>query len=65
MARHIYPTENSERVTSGDKIGFTVRIKSSYATDKRFEYKLSIVNPQTGAVVSSVANDKITVPSTL
>lgn len=58
-----YPTENSERVTSGDKIGFTVRIKSSYATDKRFEYKLSIVNPQTGAVVSSVANDKITVPS--
>lgn len=58
-----YPTENSERVTSGDKIGFTVRIKSSYATDKRFEYKLSVVNPQTGAVVSSVANDKITVPS--
>lgn len=58
-----YPTENSERVTSGDKIGFTVRIKSAYATDKRFEYKLSVVNPQTGAVVSSVANDKITVPS--
>lgn len=58
-----YPTENSERVASGDKIGFTVRIKSSYATDKRFEYKLSVVNPQTGDVVSSVANDKITVPS--
>lgn len=58
-----YPLEGSERVTSGDKIDFAVRIKSSYATDKRFEYKLSIVNPQTGAVVASIASDKITVQS--
>lgn len=58
-----YPVADSERVTSGDKIDFSVRIKSSYATDKRFEYKLSIINPQTGTVVSPIANDKITVPS--
>lgn len=58
-----YPVEGSERVTSGDTIGFSVRIKSSYATDKRFEYKLSVVNPQTGTVVSSIASDKITVQS--
>ncbi|MDU2095686.1 MAG: hypothetical protein E7E73_03170 [Negativicoccus succinicivorans] len=58
-----YPVEDSERVTSGDTIEFSVRIKSSYATDKRFEYKLSVVNPKTGTVVSSIANDKITVQS--
>ena len=58
-----YPVADSERVTSGEKIDFTVRIKSSYATDKRFEYKLFIVNPQTGTVVSSIVNDRITVPS--
>ena len=58
-----YPTEGSERVTSNDTIGFTVRIKSSYATDKKFEYKLSVVDPQNGSVVSQIANDKITVCS--
>ena len=58
-----YPIEDSERVTSGDTIEFSVRIKSSYATDKRFEYKLSVVNPQTGTVVSSIANDKFAVQS--
>lgn len=58
-----YPVKDSERVTSGDTIGFSVRIKSSYATDKRFEYKLSVVNPQTGTVVSSIASNKITVQS--
>lgn len=58
-----YPVDGSERVTSGDKIGFIVRIKSSYATDKKFEYKLSVVNPQTGALVASIASNKITVQS--
>lgn len=59
----IYPVEDSERVTSGDTIGFSIRIKSSYSTDKRFEYKLSVINPQTGTVVSSIASGKITVQS--
>ena len=58
-----YPVPNSERVTVGDKVNFTVRIKSSYATDKRFEYKLSVVDPQTGSVVSLIANNRITVHS--
>ena len=59
----VYPVENSERVTSGDDIRFAVRIKSSYATDKKFEYKLSVVNPQTGEVISVISNEKISVPS--
>lgn len=58
-----YPVADSERVTSGDTISFSVRIKSSYATDKRFEYKLSIVNPATGSVISQIASDKITIKS--
>lgn len=58
-----YPVDGSECVTSGDEIGFTVRIKSSYVIDKRFEYKLSVVHPQTGDVVASIANGKIVVHS--
>lgn len=58
-----FPDKGSEKVTSGDNISFSVRIKSSYATDKRFEYKLYVFNPATGEVVSSIANDTITVKS--
>lgn len=58
-----YPVSDTERVTSGDSISFTVRIKSSYATDKRFEYKLYVENPQNGAVVHQIHSDKITVKS--
>lgn len=58
-----YPIPDTERVTSGDRIAFTVRIKSSYATDKRFEYKLYVENPQNGAVVYQICSDKITVKS--
>lgn len=58
-----YPVKDSEQVTSGDNISFSVRIKSSYATDKKFEYKLYVLNPATGEVVSSIASDKVTVKS--
>lgn len=58
-----FPVPGSERVSTDDKIGFSVRINSSYITDKKFEYKLSVVNPQTGEVVSLIANDTISVPS--
>ena len=54
-----YPVPGSERVASGDKIEFTVRIKSSYATDKKFEYRLFVENPKTGAVVHQIAAEKI------
>lgn len=61
-----YPIKGSVRVTSGDEIYFKVRIKSSYTTDKRFEYKLYVVDPQTGVVLSPIANNKITVqPNTV
>ena len=58
-----YPLADSEKVTSGDDIRFSVRIKSSYATDKRFEYKLIVISPKNGSVVSQIANDKITIKS--
>ncbi len=58
-----YPVDDTERVSSGDKIKFSVRIKSSYATDKTFEYKLSVVNHDSGEVISQIANDKIKVAS--
>lgn len=56
-----YPTPNSERVSTGEQIKFTVRIKSSYITDKKFECKLYIENPQNGDVVHSLCNKKFTI----
>ncbi len=62
----MYPVVDSERVTSGDNIKFSLRIKSDYVTDKRFEYKLNIVNPKTGAVISRIATERIIVkPNTV
>lgn len=58
-----YPVSGTEKVTSGDKIKFAMRIKSSYATDKRFEYKLYVLNPSTGTIVSQIESGKITVKS--
>lgn len=59
----VYPVENTEKVTTGDEIAFSVRIKSSYAADKRFEYSLNVVNPKTGDVISQIKKEKITVKS--
>lgn len=56
-----YPTPNSERVSTGDQIKFTVRIKSSYITDKRFECRLYIENPHNGNVVYILSNKKFTI----
>lgn len=58
-----YPVENTERVTAGDEISFSVRIKSSYATDKRFEYKLNVVDPENGSVLSQIDTGKVMVHS--
>ncbi len=56
-----FPDPNSERVSTGDQIGFTIRIKSSYITDKRFEYRLYIENPQNGDVLHTICSQKTTV----
>ena len=53
-----YPEENSERVTDGDTIKFSVRMSSSYTVSKRFEYNLSVINPQTGSVVAVIKKIK-------
>lgn len=58
-----YPIADSEKVTTGDTIKFSMRINSTYVADKRFEYKLYVLNPKTGLVVSQIAKDQITVKS--
>ena len=58
-----YPEADTEKVTSGDKIAFSVRIKSAYATDKKFNYKLSVVNPENGEVLSRIADGDVSVTS--
>ena len=58
-----YPEEDTERVTSGDEIAFSVRIKSSYTVDKRFDYKLTVVDPENGSVISQIDAGKVMVHS--
>lgn len=58
-----YPEDDTERVTSGDEIAFSVRIKSLYAADKRFDYKLSVIDPENGTVISQIDAGKVTVHS--
>lgn len=58
-----YPEVDTERITSGNEIAFSVRIKSSYAADKRFDYKLSVVDPENGAVLSQIDAGKVIVHS--
>ncbi len=59
----VYPVENTEKVTTDDEIKFSMRIKSNYATDKRFDYKLYVYNPKTGKIISQIINERITVRS--
>lgn len=50
----VYPTQNSLTVTTGEKIGFSVRIKSSYLTNKKFEYTIKVIDQTTNQVVSEI-----------
>ncbi len=59
----VYPEKGTEVVTSGDTIKFKIRIKSSYLTNKKFEYKLVVINPNTREIVSKIESDNITVNS--
>ena len=58
-----YPEAETERVTSGDVIEYSFRIKSSYATDKRFEYRLLVMDPETETVISQIDSGRITIQS--
>lgn len=48
----VFPTPGSETVTTGDALRFSMRIKSAYASEKKFDYKLYVVNPKSGVVIS-------------
>ena len=56
-----YPVKDSEQVTSGDEINFSMRVTSSYTVDKKFEYSLYILNPNSGEIISHIAKDEITI----
>ena len=58
-----YPFSGSERVTTDDKLSFSMRINSSYLTDKKFEFKLYVMNPHTGSLVSHIVGDKVLIKS--
>lgn len=58
-----YPVAETEKVTSGDKIAFSVRITSYYPTDKKFDYNISVVDHESGSVLSQIDAGKITVES--
>lgn len=59
-----YPIDRSEKVTSGDSIEFSVRIKSTYTTDKKFTYSLYVLDPQTDKKLSDIQKkDTITINS--
>lgn len=58
-----FPIVGSERVSLGDTISFSVRIRNSYATAKDFDYKLIVMNPGDGSLVSTIANERVKVQS--
>ena len=49
-----FPKYGSETVTSGDNIKFSMRIKSSYTTERNFEYKLFVRNPVSKEKISQI-----------
>lgn len=57
----VFPTSGTETVKTGDPIRFSMRIKSSYASDKKFQFKLFVRNPKTTAVISEIAQETVTV----
>lgn len=56
-----YPVAKTEKVTSGDEIAFSVRIKNSYTTDKKFDYKILVVDPENRSVLHQIDAGEITV----
>lgn len=55
----VFPTPGTETVATGDTICFSMRIRSSYASEKKFEYKLCVMNPKTRTVISQLAQDTV------
>lgn len=55
----VFPTPGTETVSTGDAIRFSMRIKSSYASDKKFEYKLCVMNPKTRTIISQIDQDTV------
>lgn len=50
----VFPVQGSEMVTTNDAIRFSMRIKSSYANEKKFNYKIYVTNPKTGTIISQI-----------
>lgn len=57
----IYPVANTERVTTGDQIKFSARIKNSFPVEKLFEYELYIKSMTTGELLTRINKGTILV----
>lgn len=58
-----FPEDNSETVTTGDVISFSVRITNRYPDSKTFEVKISVVNPSSDEQISEISNEDIEIDS--
>jgi len=58
-----YPQDGTERVTTGNVIKFSVRIKSTYITDKKLRYKLFVKDMVSGEIVKIIDQSEITIKS--
>ena len=58
-----YPVAETEKVTFGDEIAFSVRITSYYPKDKKFDYKISVVDHENRSVLYQIDAGEITVKS--
>jgi len=56
-----YPIPETERVTTGDSIDFTMRIKSAYTTEKKMEYRIYVENPINNEIVYQICKAKLSV----
>lgn len=56
-----YPEEGTERVTSGDELSFSFKIKNLYATDKKFKYKLSVKQPSSPDSIYEIVSGEVSV----
>lgn len=58
-----YPQYGTERVTNGDTVSFTMRIKSTYLVTKKFQYKLFIKDMLTGKTLYVLDKDEANIKS--
>lgn len=52
-----YPQKGTEKVTTNDTISFTLRISNSYATKKKFDIRINIIDTKNREIISNIYNN--------